>query len=377
MSTGSDIRMRKKPVRGISLYPGLSDCTAGDNEKILLQAATRGCTALFTSLQLPEADYEKSRQDLQRLLKLARQHDMEVIADYSPEGARGLGFTGNLAGDIALARSLGVTVLRLDGGLSPNEMKELLTETGSIRFCLNASTVTDSLFISELKGTGDFSDSPIIAVHNYYPRRNTGLDISFFCEQNRRWQERGIPVGVFIPAASHRSPVYTGLPTLEEHRELPSAEAVRQLTALGIDAIFFGDPAVTEEELETFEAACFDKTAFHLTMVPDAGVPKEFFAEAFAVRPDRARDAVRAADSRPRLKKLGLVVKTQPARPRPAGTLTIDNERAGRYQGELQITLRDLPADDTVNVIGHLPVEELLLLRAVQGVIEQLKFEMR
>ena len=104
--------MRKKPVRGISLYPGLSDCTAGDNEKILLQAAARGCTGLFTSLQLPEADYEKSRQDLQRLLKLARQHGMEVIADYSPEGARGLGFTRNLAGDIALAKGLGITETR-------------------------------------------------------------------------------------------------------------------------------------------------------------------------------------------------------------------------------------------------------------------------
>ncbi|MDO4204434.1 MAG: MupG family TIM beta-alpha barrel fold protein [Selenomonadaceae bacterium] len=367
--------MKNDFIRGISLYPGLHDCTAEENEKRLMTAAAHGCTALFTSLQLPEADYEAGRNDLQRLLSMARQQGMDVIADYSPEGARGLGFTGKLEEDIALAKKLGVTVLRLDGGLSAMELKSLLSAADSIRFCLNASTVTDCTLLSGLKGTDSFADSKIIAVHNYYPRLNTGLDISFFCEQNRRWQERGIPVGAFIPAAKHRGPVFAGLPTLEEHRDMPAAESIRMLAAMGVDAVFFGDPAVTEEELGAFESFGGDEPVFHLTVEPDAGVPRDFFDEAFAVRPDRARDAVRAADSRPRLKKLGLVVKPQQAKPRPAGTLTIDNELAGRYQGELQITLRDLPSDPTVNVVGHLSPEEFSLLKTVQRIIDQLKID--
>ncbi len=369
--------MSNKIVRGISLYPGLSDCTAGENEKTLLGAATHGCTALFTSLQLPEADYEKARQDLQKLLQLARQQGMEVIADYSPEAAAGLGFTGKIKADIELAKRLGITVLRLDGGLSTEEMTALLSQDETMRFCLNASTVTDVKFLRQLKGNGSFSDSRIIAVHNYYPRVNTGLDIDFFCEQNRRWQEQGIPVGAFIPAARHRSPVYAGLPTLEEHRKMSAAEAMRQLPLLGVDAIFFGDPAVTNDELTAFEAVEGGDVVFHLTLEPDAGVSEEFFTEAFDVRPDRARDAVRAADSRPRLKKLGLSVMPQPARPRPAGTVTVDNELAGRYQGELQITLRDLPPDGTVNVIGQLSPEEFALLRAVKRTIEKLRFAVK
>lgn len=369
--------MARKIVKGISLYPGLSDCTSAENEKLLLMAASHGCTALFTSLQLPEADYEKGRAELKRLLVLAREHGMDVIADYSPDGAASLGFSGNIEEDISVAQSLGVTVLRLDAGISGEELSRLVTENTSMRFCLNASTITDSSLLNCLRGTGDFSDSRIIAVHNYYPRRNTGLDIGFFCEQNRRWQERGIPVGAFIPAVKHRGPVGAGLPTLEGQREQAAAESMRELAALGVDAVFFGDPAVTEEELLAFEAADCSDIVFHLTAEPDAGLPKEFFAEPFAVRPDRARDAVRAADSRPRLKMLGLSVKPQPARPRPAGSLTIDNELAGRYQGELQITLWELPPDPTVNVVGQLSSEEFSLLKTVQGTIEQLRIELK
>ena len=31
----------------------------------------------------------------------------------------------------------------------------------------------------------------------------------------------------------------------------------------------------------------------------------------------------------------------------------MDNDRYGRYRGEVQITLSDLPADERVNVVGE------------------------
>lgn len=41
---------------------------------------------------------------------------------------------------------------------------------------------------------------------------------------------------------------------------------------------------------------------------------------------------------------------------RPAGSVTVQLASAGRYCGEVAITLRDLPADDRVAVLGTLTV---------------------
>ena len=48
--------------------------------------------------------------------------------------------------------------------------------------------------------------------------------------------------------------------------------------------------------------------------------------------------------------------------PRPAYSVTIDNERYQRYAGELQITCRDLPVDERVNLVGSvIPAERFLV----------------
>ena len=48
------------------------------------------------------------------------------------------------------------------------------------------------------------------------------------------------------------------------------------------------------------------------------------------------------------------------------GSLTIDNIRYGRYSGEIMLVRSDLPADDRVNVIGHVPENALILLNHIQ-----------
>ena len=47
---------------------------------------------------------------------------------------------------------------------------------------------------------------------------------------------------------------------------------------------------------------------------------------------------------------------------RPRGSVTIDNIGYGRYSGEVQLTCKDFPADEKVNVIGSVaPGYELLI----------------
>ena len=50
---------------------------------------------------------------------------------------------------------------------------------------------------------------------------------------------------------------------------------------------------------------------------------------------------------------------------RKVGTITIDNEKYLRYNGEIQIALQDLKADERVNVLGKVVDEEIPLLKYI------------
>jgi len=50
---------------------------------------------------------------------------------------------------------------------------------------------------------------------------------------------------------------------------------------------------------------------------------------------------------------------------RRAFSVTIDNEEYQRYSGELQIVLKDLPADERVNVAGYIPGDECILVSQI------------
>ena len=51
---------------------------------------------------------------------------------------------------------------------------------------------------------------------------------------------------------------------------------------------------------------------------------------------------------------------------RPGGTVTMDNRLYGRYSGEIQLIREDLPADEKVNVIGHIAPRYELLMDCIQ-----------
>jgi hypothetical protein len=48
---------------------------------------------------------------------------------------------------------------------------------------------------------------------------------------------------------------------------------------------------------------------------------------------------------------------------RQVGSITIDNERYGRYQGELQIVKRELAYNPAVNIVGQVIDEDLPLIQ--------------
>lgn len=355
---------------GISVYPGLNT-PLKDSLSLIERAASSGITRLFTSLQIPETDTAVFRTELIELLSKAKEHHFDVIADISQ--ASSLLGEDDMKPEKLLA--LGITTLRLDDGFSPQAAAALLQETNDIRIQLNASTVTKNYLEALIDAGADMSRTD--ALHNYYPRENTGLDTEFFLEQNLLLRSFDISVGAFVasvdapdepsPKERRRAPLFRGLPTLEDNRSLPTDLAIRHLAALGVDSIFIGDGEPNDSELSSLSDVMRDDAlTLHASVLTTDERLKSFLQEPFTARRDKSRDVLRAVESRGRIKEAGISIRPSAPAPRPIGAVTLDNDKYPRYTGELEIVKRTLPADARVNVIAQIDPEEIFLIDAIR-----------
>ncbi|MBR1695549.1 MAG: DUF871 family protein, partial [Selenomonas sp.] len=179
---------------GISLYPGL-DNTLTENLQLLEQAARCGIRRVFTSLHIPETDVAVLKKELATLLEAARKYGMEIISDVSPLT---LSMHDMPNFYMSTLQQLGITTLRIDYAYEAAQIAEFSHNELGIRLQLNASTITEKI-LSELQAAGvDFSH--LDALHNFYPRRGTGLSEAALCRKNALLKQYGIKVGAFVPS---------------------------------------------------------------------------------------------------------------------------------------------------------------------------------
>ena len=345
----------KKIKKGISLFAGMGHPLA-DSLQYLETAKAAGFSELFTSLHIPEADNQTLLAELDAILEKAKELDFAVTADISPRTFRFFG--GSLQNTAPLSR-LGLAALRLDDGFSCADIVRL-THDQQWAVCLNASTIT-AKDLQDLLDHGAYA-SRLHSCHNYYPRPETGLSWELFAERCRLFAAHGIEVAAFIPSLHQpRGPLFAGLPTLEAHRTLQAQAAAKELAASGlVQGIFFGDPLATTEELQAVGRVEAQLLSLRLHLQPNLSQAERRLLDApHTNRQDPGAACIRSQEAR------GLCteeITPRPAQPRPRGSVTIDNSDYGRYQGELQIVLQDLPADPRVNVVAHIEPTELFLL---------------
>ena len=340
---------------GISIYPGL-DNTMEENLALIERAAALGLPRLFTSLHIPETDPGALKRELGVLLKAARAQHMEIISDVSPAT---LSLLGLKEFNLSAFRMLGITTLRLDDGFSSEDIARLSHNTQHIRLQLNASTMTGRLLQKLVDAKTDFTK--IDALHNFYPRTGTGLSEETLARKTSMLHKAGIRVGAFLPSRNgrRRSPLGDGLPTLEDHRTLPTSLAARHLVALGIDSVFLADALPTDEELRCLASLHDDQVVLEADLLTRDPAQKSLLSHTFTARIDEARDAIRAQESR---RLIGGAIPPENTAARPRGAVTIDNEGYGRYMGELEILKTDLPADPRINVAARIRESDLFLV---------------
>lgn len=338
-------------MKGLAVY--LSEALTDEVKVTIGKMQAIGFNSIFTSLHIPEDDPALYTERLRTLGQLARDLEMELVADIAPSSLAALGKTWEDAGTLT---GWGVTGLRIDYGVTPKQVANLSKQ---MMIALNASTVTAEE-LDAMKAEGLVLEN-VEAWHNFYPRPETGLGRNWFDDKNRWLHQQGIRVQAFIPGDGQlRGPLYETLPTLEDHRGQSPFACYLELVA-SVDRILVGDPGLSESSMRQFAAYQEGIIVLRAT-----GQGEDPMLETIQTnRMDPARDVIRSVESRAYGRPGDGLLEPTTLADRPVGSITIDNLSYGRYAGELQITKRDLAADERVNVIGRVIEADRPLLQQI------------
>ncbi|WP_298841807.1 MupG family TIM beta-alpha barrel fold protein [Clostridium sp.] len=345
---------------GISIYFGL-DNTKEENIRLLKEAHKLKFIRIFTSFQIPEANYSILKTEAQEFFKLAKEYDMDIITDISPN-------TFNLLDlkdmDLSGLSDMGVKTIRIDFGYREEEISKMTNNPYGIKIQLNASTVTEKFFEKLDIYLPNYKN--VDALHNFYPRVGTGISEECMKEKNAILSKRGIMVSAFVQSNNkRRGPLFDGLPTLEDHRGLEVREAANHLFVLGNQSVFIGDSLPSMQELEDLSGLRPDVVELFIELKECDNITLRLLSETYTQRQDEAREAIRASESRLLLN--GDKIKSLNTANKSYGDITIDNQDYKRYMGELEILKVDQKGDYRTNVVACVLQKNLYLLKYIKG----------
>jgi hypothetical protein len=336
---------------GISLY-----LSSFDTQRDMLEQLLGSEYFVFTSFHIQEElnnlDHFKSKT--KQMCKWLNDKGFRIIGDVSPKTLQFFEYN-NI---ISFANDMHLDVLRLDYGFNDEEILKIAKE---FPIAFNASTVDEALVKKVIQ-----VESDVFALHNFYPRPETGLDDLLFNTFNMKLNDLGIKVMAFIPGDEvKRGPIFEGLPTLEKHRQLPPYVAFLDLAINhNIDSIFVGDIKISDIQLNLIKKYMKDGII---------NIPVKFDQnyqyledQIFTIRVDSPRSIMRLQESR-EYSCNGDIQKPYNCLNRQMGSITMDNIGYKRYTGEIQIIRETLPLDTRVNVIGNIEPKYLYLMECIKN----------
>lgn len=332
---------------GYSIFPA-----TWQQQKTQLSSLFCEESAIFTSLHIEEEFSDDYAASTLEMLSFCTSLGYKIIADVSPRTLQ----LFNCHSLKELSKTLNLDILRVDYGFS---LDEIVEASKTVSICLNASTLQES-WLHILKSL----PQQFYAMHNYYPRPETGLDVQQFQEKNLSLSAFGIQAIAFIPGdQTKRGPLFEGLPTLESHRKLPPYTAFASMVLTHkIEQVFVGDGTISDQQSNWIREVCANQI-YTIPIILDDDY-KHLIDEIYTIRFDSPSNLIRFQESRAYATQ-GMPIVPHKCQNRDKGTLTIDNLNYKRYSGEIQLTKDDFPSDKRVNVIGFVPKEYHALLDAL------------
>ena len=355
---------------GISVYPmhnGIEEI-----KSYIDLAAKYNFRRVFTCLLSVEGDKTKILDNFKDVITHANNYGMEVIADISPKVFKDLGISYN---DLKFFKELGLYGLRLDMGFTGLEESIMSFNKEQLKIELNMSNGTK--YIDNILSYKLNIDN-ILACHNFYPHRYTGLSYDHFIKTSKQFKELGIKTAAFVSSTSAEFgpwPLNEGLCTLEMHRELPIVTQAKHLWASNlIDDIIIANCFATEDELKNLSE--IDPYCLTLKCELNKSIPeterKIVLEELHFNRGDVSDYLIRSTQSRVKYKDHNFEKFNTPNIKK--GDIIIETSLYGHYAGELQIAKKSMINSGKSNVAGRIIEDEIFLIDAVKP-WEKFKFQ--
>ncbi|TCP28855.1 hypothetical protein EV207_11591 [Scopulibacillus darangshiensis] len=343
---------------GVSIFPHQS--TYEKDINYLKRAHDYGFGRVFTCLLSVHGDKEAIIKELKDTILFAKGIGMEVIADISPRIFDELNISYK---DLSFFKEIGADGIRLDLGYTGSEEAMMTFNKEDLSIEINMSNSTH--YIDNIMDYRPRA-SKLMGCHNFYPHRYSGLAYDHFIACSERFKQYGLKTAAFVSsqAASFGPwPVTEGLPTLEEHRELPIAVQAKHLWATGlIDDVIIGNAYASDDELEQLSQLNREKFSFSAKLVDRLTEleRKIVLEEPHFYRGDVSDYLIRSTQSR--VKYRGHHFEPLNTRDINRGDILIENHLYGQYAGELQIALKPMKNSGKTNVVGQIAEDEVFLL---------------
>ena len=343
---------------GISIYPEKS--TVEKDKEYIEKAAKYGFSKIFTCLLSVDKPVEDIKKEFIEIISFASNKNMEVILDISPAVFDKLNISYD---DLSFFAELGAAGIRLDLGFDGLKESQLTYDKHNLKIELNMSNDID--YLNNILSYTANKDN-LIGSHNFYPQRYTGLEYDYFIKCSKRFKEHGIRTSAFINSkAATFGPwdINDGLCTLEMHRDLPVTIQAKHLWATGlIDDVVIGNAYASEEELKALGE--LNPYQLELDIELEDGISDIekhiLFNEKHIRRGDISEYMIRSTEVRKRY--TGSDIPGRIYDKQNLGDVVIGNNNFGKYKGETQIVIKDMPLDERKNRVAKVAAEEIFLL---------------
>ncbi len=347
---------------GISIYPDKSSIE--ENLQYIKLASKYGFTRLFTCLLSTDLTKEDIIEKYGAINKYARENGFEVTIDVNPQVFTNLNLS---LSDLSFFEQIYVDVLRLDEAYDGK--KEALLTYNDQEIIIELNMSNNISYLNNILDHMPIKDR-LYGCHNFYPQRNTGLELDYFTKCSKRFVDNNINSAAFISSSNAKiSPWNTvdGLCTLEHHRFIPIDIQAKELWATGlVDDVIIGNCFASEKELKMLGK--LNKYVLELDIDFDDLVEEKH--KVIALNPlhvrrgDVCSSYIRSTEVRKVYNHID--VKPQNSSNFCVGDIIIGNDNSGKYKCELQIALTN-GFDNQKNKIGRVTKENLILVKYIDS----------
>lgn len=310
------------------------------NRDIIIKAKRHGGEFVFTSLNIQEEKIDKEKE-LEKLVSLCLEKNLKLIVDIN-ENYKNL-------------KTYNDIYYRIDDGYT---LDEIINFSKDNKVVLNSSVLNEKDL--EYMKSKNVNFKNILSLHNFYPKKYTGISIEFLKNQNKKYSKYGILNMAFVPGNEKRGPVFEGLPTVEDHREKRILTSALELYSNYTDVVLVGDIDLSDKNWKELEY-------LSKGVIPISIEKKVLINKIFEDRRDSSNYVIRnMVEDRKEFKKYlfeninkqDLITNKEIKR----GDVLISNEDYKRYSGELEIAIKDLGLDNKRDILTKVINQDLELL---------------